>query len=208
MRDLLASGKLGQLEFVRASTYGGPLAMGPHLMDTLVFVLGDAEPQAVWAAAEGLEGYEWDHGAPSHVMATYWFPDEVQVFFECSPRGKGTRGESEYWLNMHLDFWCSEGRMWASQSDTWGYELSNGESYSEDVDFYSQYLRAQAAFTRAIVDWLDDPTKVHRCNLDTALPVIDAIFGALLSASLGHQVQLPAQVSDREIAAVRSNLSR
>ncbi|MCY3800721.1 MAG: Gfo/Idh/MocA family oxidoreductase [Chloroflexi bacterium] len=208
MRDLLASGELGELEFVRASTYGGPLAMGPHLMDTLLFILGDVKPRAVWAAAEGLEGYEWDHGAPSHVMATYWFPDEVQVFFECSPRGMGTRGESGYWLNMHLDFWCSKGRMWASQSDTWGYELSNGESYREDVDFQSQYLRAQAAFTRAVVDWLDDPTKVHRCNLDTTLPAIDAIFGALLSASIGHQVQLPAQASDREIAAVRSALSR
>ena len=208
MRELLASGELGELEFVRASTYGGPLAMGPHLMDTLLFVLGDVKPQAVWAAAEGLEGYEWDHGAPSHVMATYWFPDEVQVFFECSPRGMGTRGESGYWLNMHLDFWCSEGRMWASQSDTWGYELSSGESHREDVDFNSQYLRAQAAFTRAVVDWLDDPTKVHRCNLDTALPAIDAIFGALLSASIGHQVRLPAQVSDREIAEVRSALSR
>ena len=98
--------------------------------------------------------------------------------------------------------------MWASQSDTWGYELSNGESYREDVDFYSQYLRAQAAFTRAVVDWLDDSTKVHRCNLDTTLPAIDAIFGALLSSSIGHQVQLPAQASDREIAAVRSALSR
>ncbi len=208
MRDLLASGKLGRLEFVRASTYGGPLAMGPHLMDTLLFVLGDMRPEAVWAAAEGLEGYEWDHGAPSHVMATYWLPDEVRVFFECSPRGKGTRGESEYWMNMHLDFWCSGGRMWSSQRDTWGYEISGGESYHEEVDFYTQYISAQKAFTRAVVEWLDDSTKVHRCNLDTALPVIDALFGALLSASVGHQVQLPAQASDREIAAVRSGLSR
>ena len=57
-------------------------------------VLADEQPEAVWASAEGLEGYEWSHAAPSHVMATFWFPGECRVFWECSPRGLGTRGES------------------------------------------------------------------------------------------------------------------
>ena len=120
IRDLIRSGRVGEVEFIRASTWGGPLAMGPHLLDLVVMVLDDEQPEAVWASAEGLEGYEWSHAAPSHVMATFWFPGERRVFWECSPRGLGTRGETEYWMHLHLDVWCTKGVIWAEQVGTGG----------------------------------------------------------------------------------------
>ena len=202
--------------------------MGPHLMDLALMVLDDEQPESVWAAAEGLEGYEWNHPAPSHVMATYWFPGNKRLFWECSPRGLGTRRETEYWMHLHLDIWCTGGVIWAEQVGTWGYQV-RGESkvFSEPASWWDQSAPGQRDFTAAVGEWLDDGKKPHECRLETALPVMWAIFGALKSAKLGHQISLredvgffldasrpgrpvavPAGVTDNDLKALKSGLPR
>lgn len=228
IRELLNSGRLGEVAFVRASTWGGPLAMGPHLMDLVMMVLNDEWPAEVWAAAEGLEGYEWSHPAPSHVMATYWFPSNKRVFWECTPRGLGTRGESQYWLHLHLDIWCTNGAVWAEQVGTWGYQVrGDAKVVSEPASWWDQSMPGQRDFTAAVGRWLDDPSRPHECRLETALPVMWAIFGALKSAKLGHQISLgnqeafymkasqpgrsvtiPGGVTDNDLKALHSSLPR
>ena len=228
IRDLIRSGRLGEVAFVRASTWGGPLAMGPHLLDLVMMVLDDEQPEAVWASAEGLEGYEWSHAAPSHVMATFWFPSNRRVFWECSPRSLGTRGESEYWMHLHLDIWCTEGVIWAEQVGTWGYQIrGEAEVFSRPASWWDQSVPGQRDFTAAVADWLDDPSKPHECRLETALPVMRSIFGALKSAKLGYRISLqgdeqfildasqpgrtvtvPGGVTDNDLKSLRNNLTR
>ncbi len=206
-RDLIASGKLGDVRFVRASTFGGPLSMGPHLMDSLLFLLGDVHPTAVWSVADGAEGYEWDHPAPSRLMATYWFDSPMRAFFECNPDGLGTPSEPDFWMNMQLDVWGTSGRLWITQRDTWGYELSGAsESTSESVDFHAENVPAQADFTQAVADWLDEPEKPHLCRLETARPVHEALFAALASARSGRRVTLPTEVRDSSLRELRQQI--
>ena len=229
LRELFKSGRMGEVEFLRASTWGGPLAMGPHLMDLVMMVLDDEQPEAVWAAAEGLEGYEWTHGAPSHVMATYWFPDNKRVFWECSPRGLGNRRlVDEYWMHLDLDIWCTKGVAWAQQRGRWGYQI-RGESIvvDEPADWFTQAEAGQRDFTAAVGAWVDDPDQKHECRLETALPVMWAIFAALKSARLGYQISLqrdtgffleasqpgrpvevPAGVTDNDLKALKNQLPR
>ena len=228
IRDLIRSGKLGEVDFARASTWGGPLAMGPHLMDLVMMVLDDPWPEAVWASAEGLEGYEWTHAAPSHVQATYWFPGNRRVFWECSPRGLGNRSGATYWMHLDLDIHCTNGVIWAQQKGRWGYQVrGEAEVFDAPADYFEQEHPGQRDFTAAVGAWLDDAHKVHECRLETALPVMWMIFAALKSAKLGHQISLhndtgfflrasregrpidvPAGVTDNDLKALRNQLPR
>ena len=228
IRDLIRSGRLGEVDFVRASTWGGPLAMGPHLMDLVLMVLDDPMPQAVWAAAEGLEGYEWSHAAPSHVQATYWLPGNRRVFWECSPRGLGNRAGATYWMHLDLDIYCTNGVIWAQQKGRWGYQVrGEAEVFDEPADYFEQAYGGQRDFTAAVGAWLDDDSRPHECRLETALPVMWAIFAALKSAKLGHQItmntdtgfflrasregrpiEVPAGVTDNDLKALRNQLPR
>lgn len=228
IRDLLRSGRLGEVEFVRASTWGGPLAMGPHLMDLVMMVLGDPQVEAVWASAEGLEGYEWTHPAPSHLQATYWLPGNRRVFWECSPRGLGNRSGATYWMHLDLDITCTNGVIWAQQKGRWGYQVrGEAEVFDESADYFEQEHAGQRDFTAAVGTWLDDDSKPHECRLGTALPVMWAIYAALKSARLGHRINLapesafflrasregraidvPAGVTDNDLKALRNQLPR
>jgi predicted dehydrogenase len=228
LRKLLQSGTLGEVEFVRAGTWGGPLAMGPHLMDLALMVLDDENPESVWASAEGLEGYEWSHAAPSHLMATYWLPGNRRIFYECSPRGLGNRGETRYWMHLDLDIWCTHGTAWAQQCGTWGYQVrGEARAVSAAADWDTQSVQGQRDFTAAVATWLDREDRPHECRLETALPVMWAIFAALKSARLGHQISLrpqtgfflrasqpgrpievPAGVTDNDLKGLRNHLTR
>ncbi len=229
LREVIRSGRLGEVDFIRASTWGGALAMGPHLMSQLMMILDDARPEAVWATAEGLEGYDWSHGAPSHLQATYWFPGNRRVFWECTPRGLGNRaGAPDYWMHLDLDFFCSNGVAWTQQVGSWGYQARGEvEVFQEPTNLYEQIHAGQRDFTAAVAAWLDDDDQPHECRLETALPVMWAIFGALKSARVGHQISLedeptfllqpstegrsievPAGVTDNDLKALRNQLPR
>jgi predicted dehydrogenase len=228
IRELIRSGRLGEVDFVRASTWGGPLAMGPHLMDLALMVLDDPKPESVWATAEGLEGYEWTHPAPSHVQATYWLPGNRRLFWECSPRGLGNRGGATYWMHLDLDIFCTKGVIWAQQKGRWGYQVrGEAEVFDAPADYFEQEHPGQRDFTAAVGTWLDDDNTPHECRLETALPVMWSIYAALKSAKLGHQITLneetgfflhpsregrhldvPAGVTDNDLKALRNNLPR
>ena len=228
LRDLIRSGRLGEVDFVRASTWGGVLAMGPHLMSLVSMALGDSWPEAVWAAAEGLEGYEWSHAAPSHVQATYWFPGNRRVFWECTPRGLGNRSGAEYWMHLDLDIFCSKGVAWTQQVGHWGYQVrGEAEVFEAPTNLYEQMQAGQRDFTAAVATWLDDDDSPHECRLEKALPMMWAIFAALKSAKLGHQITLspdtafylhpscagkdvdvPAGVTDNDLKSLRNQLPR
>jgi len=209
LREVLRSGQLGAVQFVRASAHGPILAMGPHLMDLVLYLLDDQTPTSVWATAEGREGYDWSHAAPNDVLARYVFPGERHVWLECSPSSLGTPGVTEYWMHLHLDLWCSRGRAWIAQVGTWGYQASGmAEPYSAPSNWYDDHLAGQRAFTQAVADWLDDPERAHECRLEVAERGFRALTGALHSALVRHRIDLPADVTDSDLRALRDALSR
>ena len=117
----IANEKIGDLYFVRASTRGNTIAMGPHMMDLLQLFLGEAQPTAVWAMAHTIvedDAYQHTHKAPESLMAQYWFDvqgREVRVIFDCAPDALGTPGEEGFWMHLHFDFLGTAGRLFLTR---------------------------------------------------------------------------------------------
>ena len=154
--------------------------------------------------------------------------DNKRIFYECSPRGLGNRRETRYWMHLDLDIWCTGGTAWAQQCGTWGYQVrGEARSASDAADWETQSVPGQRDFTAAVGIWLDDQNRPHECRLETALPVMWSIFGALKSARLGHQISLrpeagfflrasqagrpievPAGVTDNDLKSLKNHLTR
>ncbi|MCY3760662.1 MAG: hypothetical protein OXH50_05380, partial [Gemmatimonadetes bacterium] len=127
-----------------------------------------------------------------------------------------------------LDIFCSNGVAWTQQAGTWGFQVrGEAEVFEAPTDLYAQIHAGQRDFTAAVAAWLDDDDRPHECRLDKALPAMWAIFAALKSARVGHQitldrdtgfflhpsgegraVEVPAGVTDNDLKALRNHLPR
>ena len=209
LRDAVAN-KIGTVQFVRASTKGNLIAMGPHLMDLLLMMLDDPEPTAVWATAFGFntEGYESTHRAPANTMATYEFASGLRVFFEATPLALGTWDETGFWMHLHMDFWGSDGWAWQEQNRFWGYQTrSMAEPVIGHTSWEGQELAGQRDFTAAVATWLDDPEQPHLNRYELSKRGFDALMAACKSALLGQRIELPTTVTDDEILALHRRLA-
>ncbi len=204
----IAREKLGDLYFVRASSRGNTVGMGPHMMDLLMLFLGETRPEAVWAMAHTIteEGYQLSHKAPESIMAQYWFPNDVRVIFDCSPDALGTPGEESFWMHLHFDFLGTKGRLFLTQNKGYWYQTEGmAEPISGQSSWDEQESTGQRDFTQAVADWLDGgPPHLNRFEVSRA--VIDALLGAQKSVYENDRVTLPADFSDEEWLALRERL--
>jgi len=207
VRNLVAN-RLGRLYFVRASPRGNAIAMGPHRMDLLLLLLGEARPRAVWATARGIseEGYQETHRAPEHLLAEYWFPDEVRVLFDCSPEALGTPGEENFWMHLHLDFLGTEGRLYLTQNRGYWYQANGmARPVCGESSWDRQGWKGQRDFTQAVVDWLDGGSP-HLNRFEVGKAVFEALIAAQHSAYLGRKIELPSGFTDAQWNILRERL--
>jgi len=214
IRDIVRN-RIGDLQFVRASTQGNSMSMGPHMMDLLLFFLGEAQPESVWAM-----GYEiWDpkpgqpdyrdtHKSPEHLLSEYWFPGGTRVMFDCSRDSLGTPGEVNFWMHLHFDFLGSKGRLYLTQNKGYWYQ---GEGMAEPVrgesSWDTQGWQGQRDFTAAVADWLDTG-KPHLNRWEVAKAGFSALIGAQQSIYEGKRINFPQTFTDDQWLELRQRLRK
>jgi predicted dehydrogenase len=208
----IANEKIGDLYFVRASTRGNTIAMGPHMMDLLQLFLGEAQPTAVWAMAHTIvedDAYQHTHKAPESLMAQYWFDvqgREVRVVFDCAPDALGTPGEEGFWMHLHFDFLGTAGRLFLTQNKGYWWQAEGmAEPERGDSSWDEQESAGQRDFTLAVGRWLEEGVP-HLNRFAVSRAVIAALLGAQKSVYEGGTISLPTEFTDEEWAALRARL--
>jgi len=199
--------RLGDLYFVRCSTKGNLMGMGPHLMDWLLCFLNEAQPEAVWAMGQGRtdEGYQRTHIAPEHLLAEYWFPGNVRVVFDCDPLAVGTPGDARG-FNCHLEFHGTKGRLSVTQLASYWFQTEGmAEPVRHEADPENHNV-GQCELTRGVVALLADGVP-HRTRLEIEQPVFAALFAAEQSVFAGRRIELPADLSDADWEALMQRLA-
>ena len=207
LKQVLDDKKIGELAFVRCVTKGNILSMGPHMLDLLMFSLGGAKPDSVWACARGWNGEDYGHPAPQNVLARFTYPDGLVVYLEDAEDCIGTPGETDYWQHFELDFWGSNGHAWWLQNRDWGYQCEDMEEKFSAPSLWSvDEEPGQREFTRAMAHWLDDDSKVHVNCLENSLDQFNQIMGIMVSALTGEKVALPANAEDEVVSQLKKKL--
>ena len=200
--------EIGDVYLVRASTKGNLMSMGPHTMDLLLQLMGDEEPEAVWAMAWGVDetGYKAHHRAPEHTFAEYWFPGGVRVMFDCDTEALGTPGEENFWMHLHFDILGTRGRIYVTQNAGWWYQAEGmAEAVHGESSWDTQQVAGQRDFTQAVGEWLDGG-KPHLNRFETARATFDALTGALQSVYEGRRITLPHSFTDEMWTEQRGGL--
>ena len=197
IRRLQEAGRFGETRFMRFVTRANIMSWGPHVVDLILFLLGDAPPSHVWATAEGMNGYDYGHPAPARMLIALTFPHDVMVYLEAADDAVGVPGVTDFWEHAEFDLWGTRGRAWWTMSGGWGYQ-GDGDAAPclEDTGLDIDEVPGQRAFTRAIARWLDDEADRHECRLQNALLGFDVTMAAYHSATLGRRVAFPAEVPD------------
>ncbi len=199
IRDIIEN-KLGDVYLIRASTKGNLMSMGPHTMDLLLLIMGEADPIAVWAMAYGIDetGYKAHHRAPEHTFAQYWYEDGTRVLFDCDLDALGTPGETSFWMHLHFDVLGSKGRLYLTQNGGYWYQAEGmAEPEHGESSWDNQQTAGQRDFTQAVAEWLDGG-KPHLNRFDVAKAGFNALIGALQSACEGRRVDLPHTFTDEQ----------
>ena len=202
--------RIGKLYFVRASTKGNTMGMGPHLMDLLMLFLREAKPEAVWAMAYGIneDDYQATHRAPQHILAEYWFPDDVRVIFDCDTEALGTPGEESFWMHLHFDFLGSDGWLYLTQNKGYKYQAKGmSEPATGESSWDNQGWQGQRDFTQAVADWLDGG-EPHLNRFEVGKAVFEALIAAQHSVYAGRKIDLPSDFTDEQWTELRERLKR
>lgn len=200
--------EIGDVYLIRASTRGNLVSMGPHTMDLLLMLMGDVQPEAVWAMAYGIDesGYKAYHRAPEHTFAEYWFPGGVRVLFDCDTEALGTPGEDSFWMHLHFDILGTHGRIYVTQNRGWWWQAEGMASREHgESSWDNQQYDGQRDFTAAVAEWLDGG-EPHLNRFETARAAFDATMGALQSAYEGRRIDLPHSFTDEQWRELREHL--
>lgn len=205
VREILCSGALGPLAFVRGSCRGNLLEQGTHLFDLLLLLLDEALPEWVLAQAEGAAGYAGGHSAPDYCAGSACFPGGLHLGFECGSPAGTWRQEPQYWWNKGFEFVGERGRVGASTNHGWWAQTEAGLQ-GEVVGYAEEDRHAQAALTESILLSLDRP-EAHQAHIGTARLSLDIVLAAQRSAFLHRRVDPSQPVPDEEIEGLRVALA-
>ena len=112
-RDALRQSAIGKPYFMRASSYGQLMEQGPHMVDMLLFLSGNAKPEWVMGSVGDLvDGLETVHPAPAFTVAYVAFDSGLRVVLECGRNAAMPVGmEGENWATKRVQILGTEGTL-------------------------------------------------------------------------------------------------
>jgi len=201
LREVVATGGLGDVLAIHASTRTNALEQGSHVLDLALRLADDAglpPPGWVLAAAERSEAFG-DVLVPADLTAVIGLGD-ARLYWSQGPSAPEVQGETTFWYHIQLMVLGTDGILRVTLNQGWslhcGARSERGPtSWPADDDI------AQAA----LFDDLADAIRTGKLEefptaIDHAAACSDLIFACFASAARGRRVEMPCNPGDRVLA--------
>jgi UDP-N-acetylglucosamine 3-dehydrogenase len=199
-RELVAAGAVGEVQTGQGRGVYGLLNVGTHIIDGLLFVLGEPDARWVMGAVEReTERFERDTPIEDRCLVLVELAGGAQLFVESdlpAERGPGGHG-------LTLRVTGSDGMLEASEyhcrtfaAGTHGWRV---DFASDDVDAIGG--RANARQVRELIRWLEGGPE-HRCSARRARWTTEIMMAAYESARRHRVVRLPLEERSYPLAAM------
>ncbi len=203
VKNVVASGALGKVHTVYGTSTGWMMHMMSHLIDYIRWFNDEAEAQWVMAQAAGRGKFADVHSSPDYMGGFIQFANGVRGIVEC---GAGAPDVPE------VDYWWRKCRIGAQGTAGFAEVLTGGGwravtregvqsgpgCMNYDLDM-PPYIEDMAA-------WLDDDSKVHPCNFDSAYKGFEIMMALCRSAAGGGQTVLPLDAGCDELAILAESV--
>ena len=202
-KKAIESGAIGKPYFVRAVSYGHLMEQGPHMVDMILYLLGEAKADWVMGqVADREEGLSTVHPAPAFVTGYITFENGVRASLECGrrfPKAVGFVPEDEQgsiWLQKRVQVIGTEGICDAMVSHYCRVMNTSGG--------WQTLSSGPAGWDASTIRHYEEVAKVlreggeHRNGAEPSLQGFEIIHGIYTSALVGDLVKVPVTGGDEE----------
>ena len=202
-RDLVAAGAVGEVHTGHGRGMQGLLNVGTHIIDGLLFIIG--EPAARWvmgAVERDTDRFERDTPIEDRCMVLAELDGGAQIFVESDlpteRRMVGPAGEG-ITLRITGSAGMIEASEYSTRSFTAGSQGWRIDFSSDDVDAIGG--RANARQVRELISWLEGGPE-HRCSARRARQTTEIMMAAYESARRHRVMHLPVSESSYPLGAM------
>ena len=203
VKDIIASGGVGEIRMVYGTATGWAAHMLSHLIDYTMW-FNDYEP-AEWVMGQGAgRGKLADvHASPDYVAGVVHFRNGVRGIYDCGAGAPDVAEVPYWWRKCRIGALGTTGYAevhtgsgWRAVTNQGVHSGLGGMDYGHDMPPYVQQM----------ADWLDDESKPHPARFERAYHGLEIMLGLYRSMVEGGQVALPLQMGIDELAELRTKL--
>lgn len=199
LQDLKAKvdrGDLGEIKKVFAETQPWMAQLATHYIDYLIWINGGSRAKWVIGHADGPATLKDNHPSPDFLFGEICFENGTRGYLECGYLAEQHNPDMYADVDNRLSVFGTEGYAYAETDGYWG-ECSKANTDGEFITgkepgwYNYQEKTIQTPYYTEYADWLDDDSKVHSCNIDTAFHGYEIMEAMCLSALNNTRVDLP-----------------
>ena len=202
-RDLVAAGAIGEVHAAQGRGRQGLLNVGTHIIDGLLFIIGEPEAQWVMGAVErDTDRFERATPIEDRCMVLVELAGGAQLFVQNDlPAGRSLNDPVRQSIGLQVT--GSDGMLEASEfsvrtftADSQGWRLDFSR---DEVDTIGG--RANARQARELIRWLEGGPE-HRCSARRARQTTEIMMAAYESARRHRVVHLPVEEPSYPLGAM------
>ena len=205
VKEIAVSGALGRIHTVTATATGWMTHMLSHMIDYARWYTGEPEAQWAMAQAAGRGKFTDNHPSPDFIEGVVQFAGDIRGYFEAGAGAPDQPEVAKWWGKNRICVQGTEGFAEVLTNGGWravtrrdGYQCGEGAmNYDLDMPPYIQEM----------ADWLDDPSKLHSCNFNSAYKGMEIMMALCRSAAEGGQVALPLDAPADELEMLKKSVS-
>jgi predicted dehydrogenase len=193
LKGIVDSGELGKIKDIHVSCLPWMSQLGTHFMDYALWVSGGKK--AIWGvgAASGREKLTDNHPSADYVSGTILLEDGIRLYFETGNLAEQGLPPEHFWCDNRLTVYGETGQAWAETDGRWYAASVSGGVRQGELGYFMSYPEMQDDFFKEFINWMDDDSKVHSCNIDTACHGFEVLEGLYLSALFNEKVSYPIE---------------
>ena len=203
----VAEGRIGEIRFIDASARSRAAEQGGHVLQLVSSYIDNARPVRVFGQIAGGEHLNSaSHPAPTHTVGHVLYENGLHVSLafgtdmaQKASDNAGIYGHKRVFVAGTQGFVHWRFSSWERSTLDSGYE-------SGPLNYGEQDVVAQANFTEAIFDWLDDESDVHPTHLKQSLVENNIILGIYYGGITNQIIELPFEPPDGLMDALRERL--
>jgi predicted dehydrogenase len=203
VREIIASGGIGRVHTVYGTATGWMLHMLTHLIDYTRWFNDDTEAEWVVGQASGKGKFSDNHPSPDYIAGLIQFTNGVRGIVESGDGAPDIPEVEAWWRKCRIGAQGTEGFAEVLTGGGWRAVTRDSGgviSGSGNMD----YAHDMPPYIQQIVDWLDDPTKVHPCNGENAYKGFEIMMAICRSVVARGKVKLPLGPGQHELEALAS----
>jgi predicted dehydrogenase len=202
VKDVIASGKIGEVRTVYGVAHGWAAHMLSHLIDYSMWYNDYARPTWVMAQAAGKHKLSDVHASPDYVGGFVQFENGVRGIYECGGGAPDVPEVQRWWGKNRIGATGTEGYAEVYTGNGWKAVTPRGILTGDGAMAYDQDM---PGYIQDMADWLDRG-KVHPCCFENAYRGFEVMMGMLRSAARGGQVTLPLADTANELEELQRAL--